>query len=158
METLQVNDLTEKQSAFIVAFTSLPGCIGNATKSAVEAGYSEKSAYEIGRQQLEKSHILAAIDEANRSMIGGSLASKAIDVLRAIIDDQDAPAKLRLDAAKTILDRAGISTLKVEDQARPGQKEDLAGMSMEELAIFIRQGNAHLAREARGDGQSLVSH
>ena len=130
-------ELTDLQKAFVVAYTGEQGCVGNASKAALSAGYSPKSAHESGRQLLEKGHIRAAIDKANRAMIGGSLASKAIDVLRAIIDDPDTPQKLRLDAAKTVLDRAGLSLLKVEDQARPGEKRDLASMSTEELARII---------------------
>ena len=154
-----MSELTEKQAAFVVAFTSEPGCVANATKAALHVGYSEKSAREIGRQQLEKPKIKAAIYEANRAMLGGSLASKAIDVLREIIHDKEAPQKLRLDAAKTVLDRAGLSALKAAEQTPPGQEKDLASLSLEELETFIRQGRMHLAREAQGagGGLSLVS-
>ena len=146
--------LTEKQSAFITAFTSTPSCIGNASKSAVAAGYSEKSAYEIGRQQLEKPKIKAAVDEALREQIGGSLAAKAVDFLRIIIDDPDALPKLKMDAAKTLLDRAGLIAPRAAEQKPSGSQTDLTSLSMEELEAFILQGQASLS-QGREPGANL---
>ncbi len=154
-----MNDLTEKQAAFVAAFTSEPGCIANATKSAIWAGYSEKSAREIGRQQLVKPHIKAAVDEALRDQITGPLASKAVDVLREIVHDKEAPQKLRLEASRTILDRSGIIAPRAAEQKPLGQERALADLSPAELSAFIRQGQESLARKARdaGDGLSVVS-
>jgi hypothetical protein len=55
-------DLTHKQAAFVDHYSST----GNATKSALEAGYSEKTAYSIGHENLKKPEIQAAIGEKMR--------------------------------------------------------------------------------------------
>ena len=133
-----MRDLTEKQAAFVMAFTAEPGAIGNASEAARRAGYSKKSAAEIGRQQLEKPAVRAAIDEANRAQISGALASKAVDVLREIVNDKDAPQKLRLDASKTILDRAGFVAPKAEERPQhDSQMDKLRDMNVKQLENFI---------------------
>ena len=62
-------NLTDQQQAFVTAFTSDPGAIGNASEAARRAGYSEKSARDIGRQLLAKPHVRAAVEEANRDQL-----------------------------------------------------------------------------------------
>lgn len=51
--------LTEKQKRFADEYI----LTGNARKSAIEAGYSEKTASEIGYENLRKPHILKYIEE-----------------------------------------------------------------------------------------------
>ena len=150
-------DLTDMQADFVAAFTSEPGCIGNATKAALHVGYSAKSAREIGRQQLVKPRIRAAIDEALREQLGGSLASKAVDVLREIIHDESSPQKLRLDAARTVLDRAGIIAPKAMEPTPAGSKADLASMSLEELATFIQQGEERQRQIGAIDAEGTIT-
>lgn len=53
--------LTAKQAAFVAAYV----LTGNATQSAITAGYSEKTAYSIGNENLSKPEIIAALAEAN---------------------------------------------------------------------------------------------
>lgn len=52
--------LTPKQDAFVKAYL-LNG--GNATQAAISAGYSEKTAYSIGEENLRKPDIKKAIEE-----------------------------------------------------------------------------------------------
>ena len=52
--------LTKKQQTFVTAYLSNGF---NATKAAIEAGYSRKSAYSIGSENLRKPEIAAAIAE-----------------------------------------------------------------------------------------------
>lgn len=100
--------LTPQQEEFVSHFTSVPGCIGNGAASARAAGYSEANAREIARQLLDKPHVRAAVDEALRRQISGPAAAKSAALLERVVDDESAPLKLRVEAAKTILDRAGI--------------------------------------------------
>ena len=133
-----MRDLTEQQSEFVIAFTSTPGAIGNASEAARRARYSEKSARDIGQQLLAKPHVRAAIEEANRAQISGSLASKAVDVLRSIIEDEAAPLKIRLDAAKTVLDRSGHIAPKAREPSDPGNvKLGLGDLSAQKLQGYI---------------------
>ena len=100
-------DLTPQQAEFVLHYTSTPGAVGNASESARRAGYSETSARELGRQLLDKTHVRAAVDEANRQAVSGRLTTKAVALLERVIEDEAAPMKVRVDAAKAVLDRAG---------------------------------------------------
>lgn len=135
------NGLTEQQRRFVTAFTSEPGCIGNASKSAISAGYSERSAAELGRQNLEKGHIQDAIREALRRQVAGKLAAKAVEVLEQVIDDASAPQKLRVEAAKTILDRSGIIAPRAPE-APDLKPKRLSEMSIAELEESVAQMRA----------------
>lgn len=130
-------ELTEQQKRFVIAFASEAGAIGNASEAARRAGYSERSAGEIGRQLLEKDHIRTAIDAENRRQISGTLATKAVAVLERILDDEQAPLRTRLDAAKTILDRGGIIAPRSPDPMASEPKR-LEAMTPGELEAFIR--------------------
>lgn len=102
-----MRDLTPQQADFVAHYTSTPGAIGNAAEAARRAGYSEASAREIGRQLLDKPHVRAAVDEANRRAVSGRLTTKAVALLERVIEDDNAPDRVRVDAAKAVLDRAG---------------------------------------------------
>ena len=147
VEEASMRELTDQQRRFVIEFTSGTGAIGNASEAARRAGYSEKTAAEQGRQLLHKPHVMAAIDEANRSLIDGSLTTLALEVIREILEDENAHPKLRLDAAKTALDRAGYIAPKAAEAPEKLEKP-LNEMSVEELEEFIRQRRALLAAEA----------
>ena len=51
--------LTPKQKAFADYYIEL----GNATEAAIRAGYSKKTAKEVGYENLTKPHIKSYIDE-----------------------------------------------------------------------------------------------
>lgn len=59
MDPTNPHNLTPKQHAFVAAY--LGSCKGNATKAAIEAGYSPKTATATGAENLRKPHIQAAI-------------------------------------------------------------------------------------------------
>ena len=132
-----MRDLTEQQRAFVAHLTGTPGAIGNAAEAARLAGYSTRSAKEIAADLLHKPHVRAAVDEAMRAQISGPLAAKAVEVLARILADEGAPLKVRLDAAKTILDRAGVIAVRPEEAARGREEKPPAEMSIAELEDFI---------------------
>ena len=92
--------LTEKQSAFVKEFS----LTGNATQSAIKAGYSEKTAHAKGhtlRHQLQ----IQIEDETRKMMqaaVPGALA-QIVDLAGHATSEQ-----VRLQAAKDILDRSGL--------------------------------------------------
>ena len=141
------NSLTDQQRQFVVAFTSDPGAIGNASEAARRAGYSEKSARELGRQLLDKPHVLEAIHDANRRQISGVMATKATALLERVVDDEAQPMKLRVDAAKTILDRAGYVPPKAAEHETPGDRKPVAEMTEAELEAFIRRGEEAMQQQ-----------
>lgn len=134
--------LTEMQQLFVLHFTATQGAIGNASEAARRAGYSEKTAGEQGRQLLEKPHVYAAITEANRRQISGSMATKAAALLERLVDDEAVSSRVRLEAAKTILDRAGY----VAPKAPPEDEEEkpLEALSIDELERLVAKRAAAL--------------
>jgi terminase small subunit-like protein len=136
--------LTEAQQRFVVAYTTGEGAIGNASEAARRAGYSVHTAGEIGGQLLRKQHVIDAIREANKEQISGKMATKAIALLGRVIDDESVPMKTRVDAARTILDRAGFCAL----QAPPKKLHDksMAEMTADELRETMRLARAEMDR------------
>lgn len=62
--------ITTKQRRFIEAYT------GNATKAAIAAGYSEKTAYSIGQELLTKPEIMERIQEREAQRLSECIASR----------------------------------------------------------------------------------
>ena len=82
--TTHTNELTLKQDAFIKSYL-LNG--GNATQAAIKAGYSEKTAYSIGQENLSKpviqNHIKAHQQQAHNDFIWSK--TKKLVALQSII-------------------------------------------------------------------------
>jgi phage terminase small subunit len=80
---------------------------GNASQAAKEAGYSEKSAGEIGRQLLEKPHVHAAV---LRHLMRLRFRSGVVGItaLVRIAEDAKAPAAARVAAARALCEHAGL--------------------------------------------------
>ena len=99
--------MTDKQTAFVKEFA----LTGNATQSAIKAGYSEKTSYQKGHQ-LRYQFAREIEDETRRLMQGavpGALA-QIVDLAARATSEQ-----VRLQAAKDIMDRAGLKpTARIE--------------------------------------------
>ncbi len=92
--------MTDKQTAFVKEFS----LTGNATQSAIKAGYSEKTAHQKGHQ-LRWQFQHETEDETRRLMqaaVPGALA-QIVDLAARATSEQ-----VRLQAAKDIMDRAGL--------------------------------------------------
>lgn len=76
--------LTKRQDAFVKAYL-LNG--GNATKAAISAGYSEKTAAEMGHENLRKPQIKKAIEEHQKKQEKSFIWSKEkkLEMLQKII-------------------------------------------------------------------------
>jgi hypothetical protein len=66
------------------------------------------------------------------------MAPAALTVLGDLMDDEESSAKIRLDAAKTILDRAGFVPPKASEAPTVGAKP-LHEMTRDELAARVHQ-------------------
>lgn len=64
--------LTPKQAAFVAAYVANP----NATQAAIEAGYSAKTAYSIGNENLSKPEIVMALRVAHGTALERVQASQ----------------------------------------------------------------------------------
>lgn len=110
--------LTAKQRKFADNYIKL----GNATDAAIKAGYSPKTAYSIGNENLNKPEIKAYIDERLEELSNSKIATaeeileyltsvvrgeQVEDVVtnKGIFHDVPVGAKDRLTAAKEILKR-----------------------------------------------------
>ena len=123
--------MTDKQTAFVKEFA----LTGNATQSAVIAGDSEKTAYQTGHQlRWQFRHEIE--DETRRLMqaaVPGALA-QIVDLAARATSEQ-----VRLQAAKEIMDRAGlkpterIENITIEKSTDELRKElaQLMGVGME---------------------------
>jgi phage terminase small subunit len=128
--------LTDQQRDFVQRFVANGG---NGTKAAEGAGYSTPH---VDAWRLRKNpKVAAAIHDEQKRIIGGELASLAVGVIRTILEAPDDHAtitpKVKLDAAKTVLDRAGHIAPKAESAADPASERDLHAMSIAELEAFI---------------------
>lgn len=144
---------TDLQQAFVVEYVANGGI---ATKAAARVGYSQQSARQIASQLLNKPHIQEAIRREQRKRLYG-LGSKAMSVLESILYDDAAPAGVRLDAAKTVLDRCGLTAETARAEQMQASKP-LEEMTAIELQAFIQEGMKQLKAQqsATVEGQAQV--
>lgn len=131
--------LTELQEKFCHAFIETGG---SRTQSAQIAGYSENNAKVIGSQLLTKPHVQRRIAELQRAQIGGDLASRALNVLDELLTNPKTPPAVRLGAARTAMQAAGIDSPK--NSQNPLENKDLSEMDLSELSAFIKAGAARI--------------
>lgn len=106
---MSTKTLTDKQLLFIQNFSSS----GNATRSAIDSGYSLKTSEQIGYQL--KKQLANEIDIATRSLLG-SFVPMAVNKLQSLILDSQVPASVKLSAINSILDRTNYQSItKIED-------------------------------------------
>lgn len=110
-------------------------------EAARKAGFSHVSARQTASQLLATPHIQAAIRNEQYKKLNGTLASKAIKTLEAIMDDPASPAGARVDCAKTILDRAGLIAPRVAPTS-PFDNKPVHEMNRQELEDFILKTQA----------------
>ncbi len=99
--------LTERQSAFVIAYAEGGGGPGAAATAAQAAGYapSSRAAARVrGHELLRNPKVLAALrDELTRRL--NAAATLGVQVLVDLAADKNTPASTRLAAAKDLIDR-----------------------------------------------------
>ena len=112
-------NLTEKQKAFADAYIET----GNQTEAARRAGYSSKTAYSIGNENLKKPEVSASIKsrmaelEAQRVASADEVMRFFSSVMRGEVKDQfglDASLQDRLNAGKELMKRYSAITPRAE--------------------------------------------
>ncbi len=142
--------LNEKQAKFVYCLTSGGETGGDVAKSAAAAGYAKKHAGEIGRQLLEKPHVLAAVDIALREAIGARLTIKAVRTIERILDSTTATEKLKGEMAVRVIEFSGLADRtkhqKTNETGLGGKT--LAECSRAQLEDIVRKGAAVLQAAA----------
>ena len=118
----------------------------DATKAAIRAGYTERSAHVTGSRLIRnvkvknyiKKRESELVDELNNHFIFG--AEKAQEVLYDILNDEDARDMDRINVAKDFLDRAGfVPTTKqeIKHEGEIGTENPMKDLTTEELRKLI---------------------
>lgn len=138
MGELATRNLTDKQSRFIRFMAES----GDSTGAVMRAGYEAANPAQIAWELLRVPHILAALqNEVRKKLVSG--APMALKIITDIATNSDVNPKTRLDAAKTLLDRAGhiaprAAAEKPTDQPlhemTTDQLRELAGRLEDEIA------------------------
>tara|TARA_B100001013_G_C24618497_1_gene446179 strand:+ start:570 stop:959 length:390 start_codon:yes stop_codon:yes gene_type:complete len=91
-------NLTVKQQRFIEAFN------GNATEAAIMAGYSKKSAKEIGYENLTKHHIVEEIFKREEKKLDELIATRKErqGFWTEMMQNEGIPAMVRLRASELL--------------------------------------------------------
>jgi phage terminase small subunit len=137
-ELVKIN-LSEQQAAFVAAICEH----GLDPKEAARlAGYSE--AAEAARRLLRAPAILHALELGLRRKLHGELVPLAFGVLDKLLRDADSD-RVRLDAARVVLDRAGFVPAK---QAAPAGEREPEAMNTRELHALIERLERELGNRA----------
>ena len=111
--------LTEQQKMFVQNFSQT----GNATQSAIKAGYSPKTAEQQGYELKNK--LAHEIETATKKLIA-SAVPMAVNKLQDLVEDPKVSVSVKLGAINSILDRTGYQTVhKVEDVTGKKSEEEL---------------------------------
>jgi phage terminase small subunit len=112
-ELARRHDLTDKEAIFVQHISE-----GISPPDAARlAGFAKTSRNGAAYSLLRAPNVLAAIhNEVRRKLVAG--APIALAVIERLVKDETTPPKIRLDAAKTLLDRAGhIAPRAIVDKA-----------------------------------------
>ena len=118
-----MENLTDRQRKFAWEYWNL----GNATQSAINAGYSKKTAYAQGSALLKKVEIQDAIKhyrEESEALLRQQFSRDAIEarkIMFKMMADDDVPENVRLSAAKDFLDRAGFKPIEKQEVDSKGE-------------------------------------
>ena len=123
MEAVRNIKDTERDDDFVMHYVSNGG---NATQAALSCGVSETSAGTIGHRL--KMRLLDDIDEAQKEALKG-YSSKALNQIQDLAESA-VSEKVKLDANKDLLDRAGWKPV---DKSNVTQANDWENASSEEL-------------------------
>lgn len=110
--TTPARPLTPKQALFVHEYlTDL-----NATQAAIRAGYSPRTAYSIGLENLRKPEIARAIQtaQAERADRVELTTDFVVNELRAIVKDRDTPTGARVQALGLLGKHLSMFTDKIQ--------------------------------------------
>ena len=134
--------LPDSQSNFI--FYLVHQCNGR-TEAASLAGFAAPSQSAFYLTQTPK--IIAKIRQERNKVYQSDLASTAVQTLKEVMEDTDAPASARIAAARTSLELAG--DIGKHSQSQRNYEQNLAEMTPEELSAIIDRWEGEKAAIAK---------
>lgn len=147
MSSQEQRKLTPRQELFVEFYTTVgsPG-YGNGNKSAELAGYSGdyQTISSIASENLTKPYIISEIERRKHDLQQRfkTEATNAFDTMVALMNNDRVSPRVRLDACKDILDRAGY---------KPNDKLELTGKDGSPITYETRQ-----TREIVSRARSLI--
>ena len=141
-QELATRQLTAMQEAFV---ERLIEC-GDASTAAQLAGFSKPSS--DAWRLLRIPDVRAAVNAAMKTALAQD-APLARGLLRRYVHDEAMHPKIRLDAAKTLLDRSGYIAPKAKDDGVDGRTKALSEMSVEELRAMVDRLETEVANRAK---------
>lgn len=153
--------LTAKQAAFVREFTCGKWA-GNGPKSVLAAGYDAKDPWPVAWALERHPKVIAAIDAAVRSEISQKLTITAIRLIGRVLQDDNAPLKIRSDMAIRVVEVSGIAhRIGVEKAHQTGLNSSdngpkrLGEMTRTELEAIVQSGAAILQAAATLPPQTI---
>jgi len=133
--------LTPKQQAFIEFYLISP----NATKAAIDAGYSPKTAFIIGHENLNKPNIKNIIEQAQeeRCKNNGITADFVLNGIKAIALKAEIKESDTLKAYELLGKHLKLFTEKIEQSGETtvNNKSDLSHLSTDQIRELIKNGH-----------------
>lgn len=136
VEAVDDSNVTEMQRAYAAAYVTNGA---QEEKAAISAGYSKATARSIGWKLARNPAVMALIRREQTLQLVNKGATIAIETLIDVMRDKKTSGAVRVEASKTMLDRAGhISKAQVKPESS-GPKA-LNDMTIDELDAFIAGG------------------
>jgi hypothetical protein len=140
---LATRQLTERQSLFVAFFVES----GDAHQAALKAGYSPSVARTAGTEILRVPHVAQSVARAVAQRLAMS-APMALAVIEELSSNADISPKVRLDASKALLDRAGFVPPRAAANNVGKIDTPLHEMSVDELKTLAARLENELAERA----------
>ena len=142
VNTITKTIFTDKQNQFVHNLVRLGN---NPTQSARLAGYADPSQSAFNLVHSPK--MIARIRQERHKIYQTDLAPIAVQTLKEVMQDTEAPSSARVAAARSCLELAG--DLGKHSQANQKADKSLSDMSVEELASIIDKLDGETVRLAK---------
>lgn len=121
------------------------GGVSSPSAAAKAAGYRQPAP--VATRLMRSAHIIAAIRQERARLFDGNLATVAAHTLRAVMEDDQAPASARVAAARTVLEIT--RELGRRQDGGDGPVRQLHEMTPEELSALIDKWESERSSVAR---------
>ena len=139
--------LTERQKAFCIAYATGPA-VGNATQSAIAAGYAPQTAHKKSFELLQRAQVHQMLRDLHVQNITACRTIATKVALECLLDKEFPPGP-KVQLIKTVLTEA--NTKESQDNQALTQDKPLTERSRAELEAFVKAGVTKVA-ELRSRG------